>query len=96
MHSPHSSQPFPPIQALDAETGAVIASSTAELRPRYVTRFQTPVHCELLARVVCGDTVVDRERISGLPGGAVADCMAMYTVKGGKIKRMQLLWKAAD
>ena len=74
----------------------MIASSAEELRPRYVKRFQTPVHCELISRVSCGDTVVDRERISGLPDGGVADCMAMYTVKGGKIKRMQLLWKAAE
>jgi hypothetical protein len=83
-------------QALDTETGAVIASSSAELRPRYAKRFETPVHCELIGRLACGDTVVDRERITGLPGGAAADCMAVYTVKGGKIQRMQLLWKAAD
>ncbi|KIY99579.1 hypothetical protein MNEG_8383 [Monoraphidium neglectum] len=84
------------VVALDTETGAVIASSSAELRPRYAKRFETPVHCELIGRLACGDTVVDRERITGLPGGAAADCMAVYTVKGGKIQRMQLLWKAAD
>ncbi|GBF92024.1 hypothetical protein Rsub_04748 [Raphidocelis subcapitata] len=82
------------VQAVDAETGAQIATSAAELRPRYERRFQTAVHCELLGRLACGDTVVDRERISGLPGGEWADCMAVYTVKGGKIVRMQLLWKA--
>lgn len=83
-----------PQKALNTETGEVIARGVAELRPRYVERFKTPVHCELLGRLACGDTVVDRERITGLPGGGVADCMAVYTVKRGKITRMQLLWKA--
>ena len=71
----------------------MIAASAEELRPRYAARFETPVHCELLGRLACGDTVVDRERITGLPSGGAADCMAVYTVKRGKIVRMQLLWK---
>ncbi len=29
-------------------------------RPRYVERFKTPVHCELLGRLVLGNVVVDR------------------------------------
>ncbi|KAI8472591.1 MAG: hypothetical protein J3K34DRAFT_413574 [Monoraphidium minutum] len=84
------------VVALDAETGAVIATGAAELRPRYVERFKTPVYSELLSRVMCGATVVDRERISGLPGGEVRDCLAIYTIRGGKIARMQFVWKLCD
>ena len=47
---------------------------------RYVERFKTAVHFELISRVCLGSVVVDREVISGLPGGGVADCMAFYTV----------------
>ena len=36
---------------------------------------------------------VDREIITGLPGGAAADCLATYVVQGGAIKRMILMWK---
>lgn len=40
--------------------------------------------------------VVDRERISGLPGGAVADCMATYFVGShGKIVKFLMLWRPA-
>ncbi len=50
------------------------------------------MHSELLGRLVLGDVVVDREIISGLPDGAVADCLATYHVVDGKIARMQFVW----
>jgi hypothetical protein len=77
----------------ETETGKVLASSAEELRPRYVERFKTPVHCELVGRLTLQDTVIDREVITGLPGGAEADCMATYTVRGGKIQRMSFVWR---
>ncbi|GIL64568.1 hypothetical protein Vafri_18465 [Volvox africanus] len=83
------------VVVLDGITGAVIASSKEELRPRYVERFKSPVHCELLGRLVLGDVVVDREIITGLPNGGVADCMATYVcdVAADKIKRITFVWK---
>ena len=83
----------PAAQVIDSESGKVIARSAAELRPRYVERFRSPVHCELVGRLHLGDTVVDREVITGLPDGAVADCMATYTVRGGRIQRMSFVWR---
>ncbi|GLI61868.1 hypothetical protein VaNZ11_004338 [Volvox africanus] len=83
------------VVVLDGITGAVIASSKEELRPRYVERFKSPVHCELLGRLVLGNVVVDREIITGLPNGGVADCMATYIcdVAAGKIKRITFVWQ---
>lgn len=63
---------------------------------RYVERFKTPVHCELIGRLALGNVVVDREIISGLPDGKKAECMAMYHVDGGLITKMQLFWKNID
>jgi len=80
----------------DGLTGAIIASSREELRPRYVERFATPVHCELLGRLVLGNVVVDREVITGLPDGVVADCLATYVcdVDANEIKRITFVWQA--
>ncbi|KXZ53960.1 hypothetical protein GPECTOR_6g879 [Gonium pectorale] len=79
----------------DGITGNVIASSKGELRPRYVERFKSPVHCELLGRLVLGNVVVDREIITGLPNGGVADCMATYVcdVPNNKISRITFVWQ---
>ena len=80
---------------MDGLTGKITASNKNELRPRYVARFQTPVHCELLGRLVIGNTVVDREIITGLPNGDVADCMATYVcdVAANNIKRINFVWQ---
>jgi hypothetical protein len=63
------------VVALDAVTGSVLATGKEALRPRYVERFKTAVHSELLGRLCLGDVVVDREIITGLPNGAQADCL---------------------
>lgn len=83
----------PDVLVMETETGKVLARSAEELRPRYVERFKTPVHCELVGRLHLGDTVIDREVIRGLPDNAEADCMATYTVVDGKIKRMSFVWR---
>ena len=56
----------------DWETGVVLSSGKAALRPRYEERFKTPVHASLLGRLVCGKTVVDREIITGQAGIIIA------------------------
>jgi hypothetical protein len=82
------------VHVSDGETGAVIAT-TKELRPRYVTRFKSLVHCELIGRLCIGNTVVDREIITGLPDGQEADCLATYVVNESNwvIERIAFVWK---
>lgn len=79
--------------AKDAVTGQVMCQGKQQLRERYINRFKTAVYSELLGRLCLGDVVVDREIITGLPDGAVADCLATYHCKGGKIVRMEFVWK---
>jgi putative hydrolase of HD superfamily len=79
--------------AKDAVTGAVMAHGKEQLRERYTSRFKTAVHSELLGRLCLGDVVVDREIITGLPDGAMADCLATYHCQAGKITRMEFVWE---
>lgn len=81
------------VQVMDGITGAVLASSKAQLRPRYVERFKSPVCCELLGRLVLGNVVVDREIITGLPDDGVADCMATYVCEANLISKITFVWK---
>lgn len=83
------------VLVMDGVTGAVLAQGKEQLRPRYVERFKTPVHCELLGRLVLGNVVVDREIITGLPDGGEADCMATYVcdLEAGKITKMTFVWQ---
>jgi hypothetical protein len=73
--------------------GKVIAQGTEQLRARYASRFETPVYSELLGRLVLGSVVVDREIITGLPDGQVADCLATYHIQQGRIARMEFVWQ---
>jgi len=80
-------------QIVDGWTGWLLAEGLAEIRPRYAERFQHPVHCELLKRHAFGNTVTDRETITGLPEGDIP-CRAKYTVDipAGKITKCILYW----
>jgi septum formation protein len=80
----------------DIDTGIIIASNKVEMRPRYLKRFEsTDLHCELVSRTVLDNVVIDREVISGLPHGDVADCIATYVcdVEGDEIGRVYFVWR---
>jgi hypothetical protein len=61
----------------------------AALRESYRALFnESPqLHCELVNRMVQGDTVVDQERVTGLRGKKL-EAIAIYTTKDGKISRV--------
>eukprot|EP01098_Paradermamoeba_levis_P011264 TRINITY_DN4819_c0_g1_i1.p1 TRINITY_DN4819_c0_g1~~TRINITY_DN4819_c0_g1_i1.p1 ORF type:complete len:117 (+),score=15.90 TRINITY_DN4819_c0_g1_i1:33-383(+) len=83
------------VKVVDYFSGKVIATSREELRPRYVDRFSKnpQLHCEVLGRLCMNNIVVDREIISGLADGTVADCLATYEVNGSLITNVQLAWQ---
>lgn len=60
------------------------------LRTRYAELFRLhpAVHCEVSKRIVQGKYVIDHERISGLADGSSMDAVAVYEVRGGKIRRV--------
>lgn len=62
------------------------------MRERYAARFQqTPeLHCEVVERIVLGNTVIDQERVTGLPGGTMR-AVAIYTIEKARISRVEFV-----
>jgi hypothetical protein len=84
--SPTTAAPsFPPC----LYPSCLYTQGTEQLRRRYTEKFRSPgLRSVLHGRLVLGDTVVDRETVYGLPGGA-SDALGIYTVnRDGKIARM--------
>jgi len=66
----------------------LLAEGTAQLRERFVLRFQEPnLHAELLKRMVMGNFVVDQERVTRTfpEGVGTVELIATYEVKDGRI-----------
>ena len=60
------------------------------MRKGYTSFFeQVPdLHCQLINRIVLGNTVIDQERVTGLPDGSVIHAIAIYKIKDGKIQEV--------
>lgn len=73
--------------------GAVIREGIAAYREAYAKLFaEFPQnHAALVNRVVIGNTVIDHERVARTPGGDTFDVAAIYTVRGGKIARVDFV-----
>jgi hypothetical protein len=70
--------------------GAVTQKGLAGLRERYARMFvQHPQNrAELVNRIALGNVVADHEHVIRGPGGETFDIMAIYTIRGGKIARV--------
>jgi hypothetical protein len=63
------------------------------MRKGYTQMFQnTPIlHCELVNRIVQGNTVIDQERVQF--GDRILEAIAIYHIKNGKIKKVYFMQK---
>jgi len=70
--------------------GAIAQTSRAQIKERYAKAFATfPQNkAELKNRVVVGNTVVDHELVIRAPGGEQFEIIAIYTVRGDQIVRV--------
>lgn len=61
-----------------------------KMRTRYQKMFDnTPkLHCQLINRIVNGNTVMDQELVTGFEGGREIRAVAIYKIKDGKIVRV--------
>jgi hypothetical protein len=48
-------------------------------------------HAELIGRLACANVVVDHERVSRVAGGETFDVLAIYTLRDGKIARVDFV-----
>jgi len=46
------------------------------------------LHCEILNRIVNGNIVIDKERVSGYPDGKTIETLAIYVIENNKIQRV--------
>ncbi|MEL6536209.1 MAG: amidohydrolase family protein [Bacteroidota bacterium] len=67
------------------------------IRPRYASMFENvpELHCEVVDRIVVGNTVIDQERITGLPDGSIGRAIAIYKMAQGKIVEVHF-WRPED
>ena len=65
-------------------------SGHAEMRKTYGDLFKRvpKLHCEIVNRIVMGNFVIDQERVTGNPNGAVINAVAIYEVRDGLIQRV--------
>jgi hypothetical protein len=73
--------------------GAENLHGIADYRARYEGVFaQYPGnHAELIGRLACANVVIDHERVSRVAGGPTFDVLAIYTLRDGKIARVDFV-----
>jgi hypothetical protein len=73
--------------------GAVTIQGMAAYRAKYAQVFADfPAnHAALLGRMSVGNVVMDHERVSRAPGAEPFEVIAIYTVTGGKIARVDFV-----
>jgi hypothetical protein len=67
-----------------------LAKGSAQLRERFAARFKEPnLHATLLNRIVCGNTVIDHERVTRTfpEGPGHIQLVAIYQVHDSKIAK---------
>ncbi|MEM0992673.1 MAG: nuclear transport factor 2 family protein [Bacteroidota bacterium] len=64
----------------------LIMDGKSAMRTAYASMFQRTVnlHCELVNRMVMGDTVIDQERVTGI-GDEPLKAIAIYKIRAGEI-----------
>ena len=71
----------------------LIMSGHEEMRTRYKTRFDSApnLHCEIVNRIVLGDYVIDREKITGIEEGKETHAVLIYEIKEGLIQKAWIM-----
>ena len=67
----------------------LISKGKEAMRRDYADFFnQTPnLHCEIKSRIVLGNTVIDKESVTGM-GSKPMEAIAIYLIEGEKIKKV--------
>lgn len=85
-------EPYSEDVEIYAYPGIFLYRGKGIMRERYSAMFaRSPqLHCTVVARMVLGAVVVDQEQVSGHTDG-VTRAVAIYTVRDGKIARVEFL-----
>lgn len=100
-YNAHDVEALAAIYADDAQQfqhpATLLASGGAQLRERFSARFAAGrPQARLLNRIVCGNMVIDHERVSssGAEGPSSVELVAMYEVQQGRIARAWFMFGA--
>lgn len=65
------------------------------IKPGYAAMFERSpnLHCELVNRIVLGNTVIDQEKVTGIPGVELLEAIAIYKIENGKIAKVYFMRK---
>lgn len=67
----------------------LISKGREAMRQRYLSLFSRAprLHCEIVGRLVEGNTIIDQERVTGV-GGTALTGVAIYQMEGEKISKV--------
>jgi len=68
------------------------AKGKEKMRPQYASMFEAlpDLHCELINRIVNGNTVIDQEFVT-LSEGRTLEAVAIYEIEDGKIAKVYFM-----
>lgn len=77
------------VQFFDQTTGKLTMQGKEPMRKSYGRFFELVpgLHCQVVKRIVLGNTIVDQEYVTGLKGKAI-EAVVIYTIEKGKIVRV--------
>lgn len=80
------------IAIYDQASGKLLMQGKEQMRKRYAGIFEkaTELHCQVVNRIVMGNTIIDHERITGM-GENPIEAVAVYTVANGKIVKVSFI-----
>ena len=78
------------VEIYNYESNTLIKKGKEAIRESYTHYFEKypDLHCEIINRMVLGNTVIDHERISGVIPNASYEAIALYTIENGKIVKV--------
>lgn len=79
------------VELYDYTTGKLLGKSKESMRKDYAFFKQVPeLHCEIKARIVQGNIVIDKENVTGF-GGKALEATAIYHIENNKIRKVYFI-----
>ncbi|MFT3980119.1 MAG: amidohydrolase family protein [Ferruginibacter sp.] len=79
------------VELYDYKTGKLLVKGKESMRKDYAFFKKVPeLHCEIKARIVQGNIVIDKENVTGF-GGPALEATAIYHIEGNKIRKVYFI-----
>ena len=79
------------VELYDYKTGKLLGKGKESMRKDYAFFKQVPeLHCEIKARIVQGNVIIDKEYVTGF-GGPAVEATAIYHIENNKIRKVYFI-----